>query len=82
MGTVLISERSGRASEREPLFCNSQALLVFLILCSMSRGFRIQVEVSSRVCVNEVKIIDGRMMVFDQFMANVQFAINRTVACL
>ncbi|CAE7029527.1 slbp2 [Symbiodinium sp. CCMP2592] len=27
-----------------------------------------------------VKIIDGRMMVFDQFMANVQFAINRTVS--
>ena len=26
------------------------------------------------------KIIDGRMTVFDQFMANVQFAVNRSVA--
>jgi hypothetical protein len=24
-------------------------------------------------------IIDGRMTVFDQFMANVQFAVNRSV---
>ena len=65
-----------------PYFAILRRFSFFLILCSMSRGFRIQVEVSSRVCVNEVKIIDGRMMVFDQFMANVQFAINRTVACL
>eukprot|EP00434_Breviolum_minutum_P007474 symbB.v1.2.006595.t2/scaffold393.1/size213714/8 len=27
-----------------------------------------------------VKIIDGRMTVFDQFMANVQFAVNRSVS--
>ena len=25
------------------------------------------------------KIVDGRMTVFDQFMANVQFAVNRSV---